>query len=203
MTAETDIAAIDDGGENAAAEVRTALTGVLGRADGVLIDSTTVSTSVANVTLTGIPATFVDLLIVLVDVATADAADQDTPTLRLGNGTIDTGTNYQWWSSYNGSSSGNQTGNNSTGIPTTSYPVVMGAGDTADPKGGYAHYYVHAYTGSHYKLVTFEGSKRGDTFYLGHGRGLWRSVAAIDQVRVSAEGGNLEAGSIALYGIGR
>lgn len=33
MTAEADIAAIDDGGANTAAEVRTALTGVLGRAD--------------------------------------------------------------------------------------------------------------------------------------------------------------------------
>lgn len=33
MTAETDIAAIDDGGANTAAEVRTALTSVLGRAD--------------------------------------------------------------------------------------------------------------------------------------------------------------------------
>jgi hypothetical protein len=34
MTAETDIAAIDDGGANTAAEVRTALTSVLARADG-------------------------------------------------------------------------------------------------------------------------------------------------------------------------
>lgn len=33
MSAETDIAAIDDGGANTAAEVRTALTSVLGRAD--------------------------------------------------------------------------------------------------------------------------------------------------------------------------
>lgn len=33
MTAETDIAAIDDGGANTALEVRTALTSVLGRAD--------------------------------------------------------------------------------------------------------------------------------------------------------------------------
>lgn len=33
MSAETDIAAIDDGGENTALEVRTALTSVLGRAD--------------------------------------------------------------------------------------------------------------------------------------------------------------------------
>lgn len=47
MTAETDIAAITDGGANTALKVRTALTSVLGRADagaGAFIDSATTLT---------------------------------------------------------------------------------------------------------------------------------------------------------------
>lgn len=63
MTAETDIAAIDDAGANTAAEVRTALTSVLGRADGVrghASDSTTRSFTPDNVweTVGGTTVTF-------------------------------------------------------------------------------------------------------------------------------------------------
>lgn len=57
MTAETDIAAIDDGGANTAAEVRTALTSVLNRADafsGASVYRATTDQAISSATATTI-----------------------------------------------------------------------------------------------------------------------------------------------------
>lgn len=95
MTAETDIAAIDDGGANTAAEVRTALTSVLGRADA-LIEETALAASATSITFSSIPNTYRTLR--LVGMARTDRASQpsDQVAIQVGNGTVDTGNNYTY-----------------------------------------------------------------------------------------------------------
>lgn len=180
------------------------ISGVGGGGGRVLLASEEILSQVTAVVITGLSQDYDDLEIILIDVATTDAADQDTPLIQFGgSGGIDTGTNYGWDVEFGGSSDGAADGTNSTAIPTTSFPVLIGAGE-ASAEGSYVRYLVFDYARVGVRLVELRGHKRGgDTVYSAEGGGGWYSAGGLEQVRVSAEDGDLTAGEVFVYGITR
>ena len=200
MTAETDIAAVDDSGANTASEVRTALTSVLGIGRRVLLDTGTISSSVSSVTFTSISQAYDDLIVILDDVETADSNDQDAAYIRLGgSGGADSGSNYEWQYTQGGDSQA--AGNNWDQAQILTPFVLLGTGDTNADRRSYMEITIPAYAAAKPTFVSFQGGRFGDTRRSGFGVGMWYGAAAVETVDISADGGNLESGTIYLYGI--
>lgn len=164
----------------------------------VLIEEQVVSSSVANVDFTNIPSVYTDLVIEM-DLVTADAADQDRPFITVGNGSLDSGSNYSYYIEYNGTTS--STNSSASDTKFMGAVTLRGAGEAAAPSG-LSLFTIRRYADtSVWKEAEIWGAKGGDSYYWARGAGTWRSTAAIDTIRVAAEGGNITGGTIRLYGI--
>ena len=176
-----------------------------GSGDLVMIDDTLLGSDQANITFTGIPSTYRDLVIVVT--ARTDRAGNATDDflLRVGSGSIDTGSNYLHMINYTGSSNGHF---NSGGGGATAWYAGIAAGNTAT--AGY-------FSGHRLEIIDYASTTQTramlmqsimyDTskVYKTDGGGVWENTsAAIDQVRVyPGLGTNLKAGTRAtLYGRG-
>jgi hypothetical protein len=154
------------------------------------IATTTLGSTAASITFSGIAATYTDLRIVLVGTVTSivdcimqynsDTATNYSYTRLQGNGT---------------SASTDKTTNNanlriSLGNPSTSVPFMI----TND---------ILSYAGSTYKtsLITFSGDTNG-AGSVGSIVGLWRSTSAVTSIALTASGSTWKTGTTAtLYGI--
>jgi hypothetical protein len=158
------------------------------------IATTTLGSAVASYTFTSIPQTFTDLI--LVAVGKVDVAS--TTKLNVGNGSIDTGSNYSW------------TVLSGTGSAANSYRE---SSVTFTQNERYANWDA---TNTSTTIIQIQNYSNTTTYktWLSRGNnaatgvdaivGLWRSTSAIDQVRISATNAtrNLAAGTvITLFGI--
>ena len=154
------------------------------------IEAKSVGSNTPSVTFTAIPSTYTDL--VLVTNLATDAATEFR--VRVGNGSIDTGSNY-------------------------SMTYLLGTGSSAissresGTTWGYAGYTsvsalskMHIFNFQNYSntttnktwLMRFAGADNQSTAVVG----LWRSTSAINQIQLIANGNNIAAGStLTLYGI--
>lgn len=158
------------------------------------IATTTLGSAVPSYTFTSIPNTYTDLVLIAcgkVDVAT-------TTKLNVGNGSIDTGSNYSW------------TVISGTGSAANSYtePNV-----TRTQNERYANWDATNISTTIIQIMNYSNTttyktwiSRGNNAATGVDAiiGLWRSTSAINQIQIGATNAtrNLAAGTIlTLYGI--
>ena len=203
MTAETDIAALTDGGGNPISEIRTAFTSVLARADVTrVIDTVTLAVDTATVDFTSIPSGYSGLKIIGRARMDSTTTRSDEVLMRFGNGTIDSGANYDYFSRATRSDGAdlNEDDQASTHIPVAG--SVIPANMTGAEAGEMGQFSVEIWgyaDTSFFKSCTsqFFGSTRGDADRVGTGfaGGVWRSTSAIDAIRLYGENSDFLAGS--------
>lgn len=169
-----------------------------GGGDLTLISEVVTSGSQAHVTFSAISGSYRDL--VLIVRGRADKAATFDDMYIQFNG--DTGANYDYL---------NQDANNTTvnylnavadtEIMTAWIPAASGLASVASPIEIVIPFYATAY----HKTAMWNGMLKTSNalagLYLRHGRGWWRSTAAITSVKVAPMGSNFENGSIvSLYG---
>jgi len=154
----------------------------------------TVPSAQASYTFSSIPATYTDLVLV-VSAATSSIADQD---MQVGNGSVDTGSNYsRTWLQGNGSaaSSGRGSSETSTRINT--------------PNGGYLEttlgssiqtitFLNYSNTTTYKTMLTRTGGAAGGTSAIVH---LWRSTSAINTIKLTPSSNFITGSTFTLYGI--
>lgn len=158
------------------------------------IASTTLSTSAESVTFSSIPQTYTDLILVMkaVDLSGVDGRGD----IQVGNGSVDTGSNYSRTGlSGNGSSAASYRGSDET------FWVV----DSVSSSNGAAQSILHIFNYSN-TTTNKTAIVRSDSVNL-HTRAivfLWRSTAAIDIITITSGtgGSTYQSGStFTLYGI--
>lgn len=170
------------------------------------IASTTVSgSSVADITFTSISGNYTDLLVV----AYVGLASEGNFRCQVGNGSIDTGTNYSRTSLYgrrNGANSGDELGS-SRASSENSAQIVQTTNVYAS-SAGYSPILIHFMNYSNAttnKTILTRHSSAGNSAFRGveASVSLWRSTSAINRIKFySDNGGNIAIGSnITLYGI--
>lgn len=153
------------------------------------LKTTTVGTAVSSVTidLTGITG-YTDLILVSNIIASTNAYTQ----IQVGNGSIDTGSNYSWTYLF-GSGSGTASGRNAN---QTFLQFIYTNGST--PTANITQFM--NYAGSTYKTILNRNSNtvngvEADT-------GLWRSTSAINLIKLTQSSGTMSTGStFTVYGI--
>jgi len=166
----------------------------------VLLSSSVLGADAADITITGLSGAYKDLVIVVR--ARGDAAgDYGYLGFRVGSGSIDTGTNYDWTRSVFGSGSVINAGRGVASMDVLLHPA------NSATAGSFGHNEIVIFdyaSTSKFRILTSLGYMTGATdHYALRGGGAWRNTAnAIDQVRVLPISGNLRAGS-AMYVYGR
>ena len=154
------------------------------------IATTTLGSTVGSYTFTSIPSTYTDLVLVT-NLATDSAVEF---RLRVGNGSIDTGSNY-------------------------SMTYLIGTGSSAiSSRESNATWAYSGYTSSTalnkmhiFNFQNYSNTTTNKTWLMRYSAadtaattvvGLWRSTSAINQIQLLANGSNLTAGStLTLYGV--
>lgn len=161
----------------------------------VPIATYTVSAPVTNYTFTSIPTTYTDLVLVF----GGGMVTADYIWLRMGNGSLDTGSNYSKTTIVgNGSSASSGTYANQTYIyPQEPFPT--------EPSTMIANFQNYSNTTT-YKTCLIRSSSGGSTGATGTVRadvGMWRNTAAINTIQISTYAGqNFAVGStFTLYGL--
>ena len=165
------------------------------------IASSTLTSTQASVTFSGISATYTDLVLVLSGLdSRGGGANDDSVQLTFNTDTSTSSTNYSWTSFYgNGSSAASGRGSNSRGIDA----YVIGTPAQTTPGVIVSNIMNYSNT-SMWKTVLC----RGGTGYAltSFNIGLWRDTAAINSITIwpgyNGSGYNFLANStFALYGI--
>jgi hypothetical protein len=155
----------------------------------VALDKITVGTATSSVTFTSIPQSYTDLVLVASTIMTA----ADYVSIQVGNGSVDTGSNYSQTGIYgNGTTATSNRGSNQT---------------TADV--GYAstsvcNHIVHFQNYSNTSTnKTFLSRSNNTSIQTTAGVNLWRSTSAINTIKVLTYGGQTYAAgtTFSLYGI--
>jgi hypothetical protein len=149
------------------------------------------------INFTSIPGTFKHLQIRISALPTA----AETIACRVGNGSIDTATNYT-----RHSLNGNGTDAAAYGVANFAYWNIYGlrvVSDTTNPIVAVVDILDYADTNKFKTFRALSGTDKNGSGEVALNSGLWRSTSAIDQIRVFAEGaGNWATSStFALYGI--
>ena len=153
------------------------------------IATTTLGSSVASYTFTSIPSTYTDLVLICNGTANAESCY----AFQVGNGSVDTGSNYSSTMIYGtGSVAGSDRTSNATNgtLGRTSNTITT----------SYAYFQNYANT-STYKTVLSRGgiAAQGVVGVVS----MWRSTAAINTIKLTIDqGGNIASGTtFTLYGI--
>ena len=156
------------------------------------IVTTTLASPSATVTLTSIPSTYTDLVLV----ANIKASVAANAYIRVGNGSIDSGTNYSYTSLYgDGSSAGSfRSSNNSLMIGTTTGGALNNRWNTL-----IVNFQNYANTNVFKTQINRSSSAEIETVAT---VGMWRSTSAINQIQILSLSPNYDIGStFTLYGI--
>ena len=170
------------------------------------IATTTISgSSVANITFTGISASYTDLLVV----GYVGLASGGNFRCQLGGGSIDTGTNYSRTTLYgrrNGANSADEYGSATTA--SEDFAVLVQNTDLYASSVGYspilANFMNYSNTTTYKTILTRHGSGSNAAYRgIEASVSLWRNTSAINQIKFySGNGGNIGVGSsITIYGI--
>jgi len=154
------------------------------------IEAKTVGSNTPSVTFTAIPNTYTDL--VLVTNLATDAATEFR--VRVGNGSIDTGSNYSMTYLIGTGSSAISSRESSQTWAYAGYTSV-----SALSKMHIFNFQNYSNTTTNKSwLMRFAGADNQTTAVAA----LWRSTSAINQIQLIANGNNIAAGStMTLYGI--
>jgi hypothetical protein len=159
----------------------------------------TLGTAVTSYTFTAIPQGYTD--IILSSILTS-ASDGESITLRVGNGSIDTGSNYSRTLISGSDDTGAASFRNSS---ATSIALQYAIGIGSDQPSNYQVHFMNYSNTSTYKsfLVrasNFRGTSTNKKEALAE-VGLWRSTSAIERIQINCTV-NMSIGStFTLYGI--
>lgn len=162
----------------------------------VALDKVTVGTATPTITFSGISGSYTDLVIVG---NWGQSLDAESCLFRVGNGSIDSGSNYSATELYGtGSAAGSQRTTNATGARIT----FASGGGSAVTSNFQLHLMNYANTTTNKTFIT-RTSVPSSTYPSSSAFvSLWRSTAAINTVQLYLTGGNFLAGStFSLYGI--
>lgn len=155
----------------------------------VALDKITVGSAVSNVTFTGINQGYTDLVVVVNGSINAFG----NVRIQVGNGAIDSGSNYSWTRVLgDGSTAQSDRGSSQTFINTAIFDTNL---------IGTCLIHLQNYSNTTtYKTVLTRGNSTGS--YVSANVGLWRSTSAIDRIRVIGGGADFNVGTtFSLYGI--
>jgi hypothetical protein len=160
------------------------------------IATTTLGSAAASYTFSSIPSTYTDLVLISSLQNTASFVDA---YVQVGNGSVDTGTNY---------SSTILTGNGTSASSTrqTSATAVFMDYNGAPPVGGSFNACVTQFMNYNNTTTYKTWLHRANNAASGGGTdaivGLWRSTSAINTIKIFISGSNIATGStLTLYGI--
>jgi hypothetical protein len=165
------------------------------------LSETVLGSAAADITVTGISGSYKDLVIV-VRCRTTDASVGVNAQLRIGNGSIDTGSNYAYYLNFQGWTSGTSTNASTTSGTLGNMPNT---GATAGYFGGLRIELLNYADAAKTKTWVGQGFDIDTNGLLyTHFGGLWKNTsAAVDQIRLYASAGNLDTGStVTIYGRG-
>lgn len=155
------------------------------------IATQTLGSATASVTFSSIPSTYTDLILVA---SNSSATNQDALTLKVGNGSVDNGSNYSTTFLY-----GQGSGTGATSRVSNATNIFWGR-STTSINANILHLMNYSNTTTN-KTVLSRGNA-ADAIVIAY-VGLWRSTSAINIITIGTEiGGNISAGStFTLYGI--
>jgi hypothetical protein len=157
------------------------------------IATTTLGSSAVSYTFSSIPTTYTDLRLVLIGAITS--AGQDF-YFQVGNGSVDTGTNYSTTFLHG---NGTAVGSSRLNTRNQGYFDWSGQSTTAGNSMVTADFMNYSNTTTFKTVLSRTGTASISTEAVVN---LWRSTSAINTVKIFASGGNLQAGSmLTLYGI--
>ena len=154
------------------------------------IATITASGSASYVTFTAIPQTYTDLVMVIKATANTGAY----MFMQVGNGSVDTGSNYSYTAIYGtGSSAGSNRNSNSTSMGDSYI-------DTSVPCANIYNFMNYSNTTT-YKTRIMRNNVTNNVAQAMVN--LWRSTAAIDTIKVSTDAGQTftSTSTFTLYGI--
>jgi hypothetical protein len=162
----------------------------------VALATQTLASPAASVTFSSIPQGYTDLVVVTQYPFVSTGVRY--ATYQVGNGTVDTGTNYSntYLDTYAGSPNSGRSANLTFGL--FSYSSSAGL-STSQTQFGMMHFMNYSSTTT-FKTTISRNMSAGDMTSL-YGN-LWRSTAAINIITITAGGANFAAGStFSIYGI--
>lgn len=202
MAAEDDIAAIDDGGENTAAEVRTALTSVLDRGDTLKLLAREVAGvgGASEFDFASLSQDF-EVLRIIVWGRSEAAVDQDEVAVQF-NG--DTGANYARVRIQADNTDTTAAAGGGTGQTQGLLNSLAGANVSAG-RAGHFEAVIPAYARTDFEktFTTFGTYWNGSEFFERIRGGIWGDTAAINRVRLFLNSGSdFAEGTVAsVYGM--
>jgi hypothetical protein len=160
------------------------------------LDKVTVGTAVASVTFSSIPGTYTDIVAVFAGTMTA----ADYVQFQVGNGSVDTGSNYSNTAlKGNGSTASSSRSSNSTNIFTPE-PMNTNQGNLIINFQNYANTTTYKTTVMRTNVPLTDGGAAASTSTT---VGLWRSTSAINTIKFYTFAGQTFAtgSTFTLYGI--
>jgi hypothetical protein len=146
--------------------------------------------SQTSITFSSIPSTYTDLIIVL----SGTSAGGYPANFRVGNGSVDTGSNYS-----RTGLSGNGSSATSYGGSSEAYFYTDNGSDGTNPSApNITHIMNYANTTTYKTFLNRNGAVGNHTRAI---VGLWRSTAAINTINISASSFSWTGGLVTLYGI--
>lgn len=161
------------------------------------IATTTLGSAAADITFTGISSSFTDL--VLIVTGRFDSANVSRELrIQVGNGSIDTGSNYSYTRMVGlGSSTFSDRFSNQTNMSAGVIPAANAAAGII----GNAIYHFQNYSNTTTNKTVINRTNDPNDWVTAMA-GLWRSTSVINQIKIFGLTANLIAGSTAtLYGI--
>ena len=154
------------------------------------IATTTLGSAATSYTFSSIPTTYTDLILVLN--GSFDAFNN--VRFQVGNGSVDTGSNYSVTRLLGDGSAGQSDRvSNATGgyVITINTNQVMGV----------MHFQNYSNTTT-YKTILARGGAPGTSDYVSANVNLWRSTSAINTIKIYPNSGNMNTGTtLTLYGL--
>jgi hypothetical protein len=153
----------------------------------VALDTQTLGSAAASVTFSSIPQTYTDLVLVINGYSINDVDWR----FRMGNGSIDSGSNYSGTYMYgDGSGASSYRESNVTGIGTGGAYNATGTSIIQ----------IQNYSNTNTNKTILARTNSND--YTQARVGLWRSTSAVNVIQISPDSGNFASGStFTLYGI--
>jgi len=155
--------------------------------------TTTLSSAAASVTFSSISSSYTDLILVASITGVSVATD---PWIRVGNGSVDTGTNYSWtWLAGNGGAVYSERGTNNSKLYYSAISTIQNNVQLVT-----FHFMNYSNTTTNKTILWREADAGTET---GATVGLWRSTSAINTIEISLDASRTySSGSMfTLYGI--
>ena len=159
------------------------------------IATTTLGSASSTITFTSISSAYTDLVLVM-NSKSANGINNDGINLTVGNGTLDTGSNYSAVALYN-NNAGSVYSFSFTNSTSSEIGLIHNEWSPA-----IIHFHNYSNTTTYKNFLGRTGSAGGSTTNIRHTIGMWRSTSAINTIQLQHGGNQFIAGTVCtLYGI--